>query len=95
VYCYQPDQGYRPAAVGAIILQVGLWDYVYDNFVRLQQPPLQLMWVSQAGLTGAAPANMCGSGYLQTYVNVTVYFPACCPTLAFGEFGSGIVRIPC
>jgi hypothetical protein len=104
VHCYYPNQGYAPATVGNITLQVGLWDYVYDTFMgtlihpALTQPPYSQPWVSQLGLTGAMstiPASNCGSRAAATVVFVNVLFGQCCPTDAGGAFLSDIRSISC
>jgi hypothetical protein len=104
VHCYYPDQGYLPATVNNITLQVGLWDYVYGGFLgtlqnpALTYPPYSQPFVSQLGLTGAMPtipASMCGSGVMQTVVFVSVLFGQCCPWDAIGEFGSDFRQIAC
>jgi hypothetical protein len=92
VYCYQPDQGYRPAAVGDITMQVGLWDLLRGTYVKLSYPPQQASWVSQLGLTDAAPIPGCG--VYETDVIVSIYFPECCPISAYGGFSSYPVRLP-
>jgi hypothetical protein len=93
VHCYQPDQGWVPGLVGAIIIQVGLWDTLNGGFVKLTYPPFGLSFVSQIGLTDAVPITRCG--VYETAVFVTVYFLECCPINAMGGFGSAPRRIGC
>jgi len=103
VHCYYPNQGYVPATVGSISMQVGLWDFVYGGFLGTiinpaLTPPYSQLWVSQLGLTGAMstiPASNCGSQVMQTAVIVDVLFGQCCPYDAHGEFGSDFRQIAC
>lgn len=91
VDCYQPDQGYRPAVVGTINMQVGLWDLLNGHYMKLSTPYSQL-WVSRLGLTDAVPISGCG--IYETDVIVQILFPECCPTDALGGFSSYPVRLP-
>jgi hypothetical protein len=104
VHCYYPDQPGQPAAVvNNITIQVGLWDYLTDRFLGSLAspgltPPYAQPFVSELGLTGAIPtipASNCGSGAMQTYVSVSVWFAQCCPWDASGEFGSYPTNINC